>query len=523
MNTWQQQDAQEYFSKILDQLDKESTTVSEKLSRSKGFALLFDEERVDAESAYRNALKNPLEGLVAQRVGCLRCGYSEGLSFTQFNCLTVPLGPKRYYDIRECLDEYANLERINGVECPKCTILHTKTQLENVLSGSLPEGLKKSVLERLQIVDNALQNEDFSDNTLIKKCVIPKKNWVSTTKSKQTIVGRPPRNLVIHVNRSLFDEHTGAQLKNYAHIRSPLHLDLGPWCIGQVHTSNSEEPAKLDSENWETDPRKSMLPPPGASVDSPWKYELRAAIMHYGRHENGHYVCYRTYPDRQLSEDEQDDMNPEQFKGWWRLSDETVSRVSVTEMQEEGEVFMLFYERVEGADYNSTALSVQLAADLGVAVDIALPEDDDLDLSEAGEDTSFFDCPSDPIFTDEESLVEIALPQNEEPVAEGGDGSNPTTTETVQKAANEATKHSSVSAEPTTPDPAVNDSEAGKNTDQDSKRILALVSSGFFNSPPSSSPANPNRSPMMMRTAGKSNPHDSEDLLGSGLRIVSAI
>ncbi|KAK7539257.1 hypothetical protein IWX46DRAFT_207900 [Phyllosticta citricarpa] len=75
-------------------------------------------------------------------------------------------------------------------------------------------------------------------------------------------------------------------------------------------------------------------------------YQLRAVVSHYGRHENGHYVCYRKHPfnttdfGTQKSADGAD--QPEEV--WWRLSDEDVSRVSKEDVLAQDGVFMLFYE-----------------------------------------------------------------------------------------------------------------------------------------------------------------------------------
>ena len=100
MSSWQQQDAQEYFSKVLDEIDKEVGKVVNTLRASKGFKTedSTPESSVSSESVPAPMPRNPLEGLIAQRVGCMRCGYSEGLSMIPFNCLTVPLGGAWQYD-----------------------------------------------------------------------------------------------------------------------------------------------------------------------------------------------------------------------------------------------------------------------------------------------------------------------------------------------------------------------------------------------------------------------------------------
>lgn len=384
MSSWQQQDAQEYFSKVLDEVEKELSKSIPRSSRCAGLATLADlEEKLPKEDSALSSnhvpsskaktstqgriitlpgevasmiTRNPLEGLLAQRVGCLQCGYVEGLSLIPFNCLTVPLGRQWMYDIRSCLDEYTGLESINGVECAKCTLLHTRRQLERLLaqiqahnSGEdasptlqLPQVLKASLEERLSAVNIALADEDFSDSTLSKKCQINSKSRISTTKSRQAVIARAPKSLVIHVNRSVFDELTGAQTKNFADVRFPYKLDLNSWCLGGGGVSDSETQA---TEQWTVDPARSMLSPDNEYVPMHLRkeYELSAVVTHYGRHENGHYICYRRYP----SPYSQDTSVANEPKGlWWRLSDEDVSQVSENVVLSQGGVFMLFYEQI---------------------------------------------------------------------------------------------------------------------------------------------------------------------------------
>ncbi|KAK0767296.1 ubiquitin-specific protease ubp1, partial [Friedmanniomyces endolithicus] len=81
---------------------------------------------------------------------------------------------------------------------------------------SLPPELRVIAAKRLQAVQHALDNDDYADKTMSDVCQIPKKAHVSTIKTRQAVIGRAPRSLAVHVNRSLFDELTGVQRKNYA-------------------------------------------------------------------------------------------------------------------------------------------------------------------------------------------------------------------------------------------------------------------------------------------------------------------
>ncbi|KAL1863380.1 ubiquitin-specific protease ubp1 [Paecilomyces lecythidis] len=407
MSSWQQQDAQEYFSKIVDQIDREILQASRGRTRNFGLKVAGPQEhvigisspsqdtqgqgQVHQASEQASSLRNPMEGLLAQRVGCMRCGWTEGLSLIPFNCLTVPLGRNWEYDIRDCLDEYMTLEPIEGVECAKCTLLRTREQLLHLLgqiadetelangssSPKLSDALKSSAEARLKAVEEALEDEDFSEKTLQKKCHIPSKSRVSTTKSRQAVIARAPKCLVIHVNRSLFDENTGALRKNYAEVRFPKTLDLDEWCLGTRDAIKGEDVP----EQWVTDPQESMLPRPGATVEVlDRQYELRAVVTHYGRHENGHYICYRKYPTETFPASVpetvlQADGEKERPERWFRLSDDDVQMVSERTVFSQGGVFMLFYEAVEAPASNP---SLSSAVELNEKEqDLATPRNDD--------------------------------------------------------------------------------------------------------------------------------------------------
>ncbi|KAL8802743.1 MAG: hypothetical protein Q9223_006501 [Gallowayella weberi] len=385
MSSWQQQDAQEYFSKLMDEVEKETIQIKASKVGHAGLAALQilpsgqakasavglnkspkPETQLPKETQALRRLpdevqsimaRNPLEGLLAQRVGCLKCGFVEGLSLIPFNCLTLPLGKQWLYDIRSCLDEYTTLEPINGVNCARCTLLQTKIQLEKLqaqflddtgegLQSSAPmvsEVLRDSVKERLSAVTEALDSEDFADNTILKKCQISPKARVSSTKTRQAVIARAPESLAIHINRSVFNEMTGVLSKNYADVRFPLRFSLAPWCLGGQLGSQDDT-----MEHWNTDPAESMLAEDiGVEEDEhtgPRGYELRAALTHYGRHENGHYICYRQH--QPSADGKSKNLERHEESVWWRFSDEDVSSVSEEDVLARGDVFMLFYERV---------------------------------------------------------------------------------------------------------------------------------------------------------------------------------
>lgn len=357
MTTTQQQDAQEYFSKVLSEVDNELARQVKKrrVSEDSGLGGISSPQIIPAsKSATVYPFNgNPLEGLQAQRVGCTQCKHSDGLSMTPFTNWTVPLG-QHAKEVRDCFDEYTSLESIPGVQCPKCTLLNAQRKYITMLrSTNLPPHILTDLRKRLQTVEDALRDEDFSDATLIHKCNIPKAQWASVLKTKQVTIARAPKSLAVHINRSAFNEHTGETYKNSSAVHFPLAFNFDAWCLGKA-TGAESGGAKIES--WGMDPNQSMLGDLNAEIpDSPPNYELRAVVTHSGSHGSGHYVCYRKaahlYSDKaSIDEIEVDgESKGSPSEGWWRLSDENVRLVSEQTVSQQGGVFMLFYERIDGA------------------------------------------------------------------------------------------------------------------------------------------------------------------------------
>ena len=387
MSSWQQQDAQEYYSMVIDAMEKEVMRLVQKYSLTHttwGLGCLRSEKcstRLAAEpnimlggdALYDNCaeptgktksfsievpkfLKNPLEGMLAQRVGCLRCGFVEGLSLIPFNCLTLSLRMVRYCDLESCLDSYTGLETISGVECARCTLLRQEKMFKKAMvafgcedNDSNAQEYFDIVRSRHEAVTEALKEQDFSESTLAEKCKITSKSRVTTDKTRQAIIARPPKALTIHINRSVFDENTGAQYKNFAAVNFPKLLNLNPWCLGTKTVDGAEE-----VERWESEPSKSMLPDNITTADfdedsditlqgldssaSDKLYTLRAVITHYGTHGDGHYIAYRQSPQSIMAGNS---------GNWWRLSDEEVVQVDEDYVLRQGGVFMLFYEQID--------------------------------------------------------------------------------------------------------------------------------------------------------------------------------
>lgn len=295
MDSWQQQDAQEYFSRIQDAIEKEALQYGKVISRHSNLGLGClrtelavsdaDKERT-AQNVVRNLASNPMDGMLAQALTCQTCGFSEGVSLTQFNCLTVNMGMGGQRSLDHLFDEYTEPELIDGVECDNCTKLAHKTE---------------------SVDENKPANESGEDSESSRKKENAKK--VLRTKAKQITLGRLPKDLVVHVNRSIWDNY-GEQIKNTACVRFPSTLDfLGQWC------------APLEAK-----PESTQA-----------VYELKCTVTHSGRHDNGHYVAYG-----------------KRGKDWYCFNDDIVTKMTEQEVLTRGNVFMLFYEAVDRSELMSS-------------------------------------------------------------------------------------------------------------------------------------------------------------------------
>jgi len=128
------------------------------------------------------------------------------------------------------------------------------------------------------------------------------------------------------------------------------------------------------TEEWHLDPEEPMIS--GTSRPSKLRgpiYELRAVVTHYGKHENGHYICYRKHPGQALGAGRESG-------DWWRLSDDDVAKVSEENVLGQGGVFMLFYDCIEPARTMQPGHEEAAVSDVGLAASIALPDTNDSDL-----------------------------------------------------------------------------------------------------------------------------------------------
>jgi len=341
MSTFQQQDAQEYYSRLLDEVRDEISKALAAARKRPGFegdGSASDKDETAAsqhseDSGYQSnatsiprngAFQIPLEGSMGERVECTVCHQSSGLKVQSFFCLTLNPGfEEPSYDVKDLLNSFVEAERLESVQCNRCTLLKYRNMITKLIAstkdktGEQAEKSRESWQQRLQPVEQALEDDDSDDETLSEKCQIGAKNRVKSIKTKQVGVTRTPRSLALHINRSHYDAFSGRIAKNNRPVTFPRRLDLGRWCLGSASSrqSNGRDQTESstaatgtdigsnstggagDEEEWQLPPQMPMVA--GAQQVSRLVgpiYELRAVVTHFGSHESGHYVCYRKHP-----------------------------------------------------------------------------------------------------------------------------------------------------------------------------------------------------------------------------------
>lgn len=318
-------------------------------------------------------LLTPVDGLSAERIGCLQCGEMGGIRYSVISGLSLNLPPDNYTALKltDLLTKWIEPEIIEGVDCNRCaleSVLEYQTNQLEALEQKEPSASVEKLKNLLQVRIGEIKIElekPIIDDEIFKK--LHTKNMMKKcSKSKQILISRPPPLLAIHINRSVFDPMTYRVRKNNARVIFPLKLDLDPFVAepndintdarlplskkvkvqesilendsssSSVETPESSEGGKEEEDDQfdsddesETEQQQEPIPTTieKQDISGPLVYALRSVIVHYGTHNYGHYIAFRKH------------------RGvWWRTSDETIDVVDEEEVLSAPGVFMLFYE-----------------------------------------------------------------------------------------------------------------------------------------------------------------------------------
>lgn len=304
-------------------------------------------------------LITPVDGISAERIGCIACGEVGGIRYSVISglSLNLPYNLSQYssFDLHQLLNEWIKPEIIDEVNCNRCGLNQTKEFLIESMQNTTNEKLVADFATRIAIIEKELVKDHISDEVFEK--LTTKRMVRKTRKTKQILLSRPPPLLCIHINRSVFDPNTYMIVKNNKSVSFPAVLNLNPYVaepkdinmdarlsfrkqdvrsLEDDHSSEEtpsassdeemEEPEKVDIEEGNQEVSNGTIPLERVNNEN-LKYNLKAVISHFGTHNYGHYICYR------------------RLRGtWWRISDESVYVVTENEVLHSQGTFMLFYE-----------------------------------------------------------------------------------------------------------------------------------------------------------------------------------
>lgn len=351
-------------------------------------ATQVDPNLVESQKVFPLELITPVDGISAERIGCLTCGEVGGIRYSVNSglSLNLPSSTSYYtsYELVDLLDKWIVPEIIEEVNCNRCGLNQTRDFLLDKIASieeTTPDShLLEQFKTRLRLIDLELSKPHIEDEIFEKLTI--KQMIKKSNKSKQIYMSRPAPLLSVHINRSVFDPRTYLIVKNPSNVTFPAQLDLAPFVaelldinmdarrtfrkqdeiteeestsstlstettdassISEASTASSpthsgesdlDDLSDKSSKSSDTPSEKliaseldSLTPEPSSHL----MYNLKAVVSHYGTHNYGHYICYR------------------KFRGsWWRISDETVHIVREQEVLDGQGTFMLFYEYDDG-------------------------------------------------------------------------------------------------------------------------------------------------------------------------------
>ena len=420
-----QQDAHEFFQLISSRVSTEAESILQFSKHSRGLIdILRPALSTQRDISHFRSLTNPFSGLVASRFACMDCGYLAAIRNFSFDNLSLVIPPvsqtlrgmgMSFVNLGACLDEYTKVEFLPDAVCRRCRLVATLAMLDRSIEISKEKRENKArqkLKKRQQLSENHEQEKAATDeldseslkptrselrqmkarekvadalefdpereiedqydendpddepvrladpdqmNTVLR-FLEPEKIRLGCT--KQTMLARLPAVLCLHINRSDFfasgwgDE--GFAQKNMTRVKFPHCLDMSPWTLkGLVNT----------------DPRQSMLDvaqhSKTSSDDASMKYVLRAVVVHYGTHHDGHFVAFVSRRQKKVKTEMisvlplvngtssnlalKDEAKHEWIVSWWRISDDQRSQVSLDDVLAENP-YLLFYERCDSSD-----------------------------------------------------------------------------------------------------------------------------------------------------------------------------
>lgn len=354
-------------------------------------------------SSFASTSTNPFRSLIAQRTACLDCGYVEAVRHYPADelSLSVPFRSGSITTLKMCLENWSKLEKVDWI-CFRCSLEKTlekvRSDVNRLMSGNtnghsileengkvngstavskcidgssrsstngqkMSNSKKKKLREvkRKETVLTSILKGNFSEDEveaamLLEKASIKLERSFSLLSTKQVMIARTPKVLVLHLNRSNYSASNFGASKNNTPVLFDEYLDIshvvtnGELNIsGNLPISRGSLPARDDAAD--SNGYLHFQSPPRVL------FRLCAIVVHYGSHSAGHYVSFRRRRIKMMGPatlsltDDVDQVNEKEYDVWYRVSDDNVSPCSSKDVLNQNP-FILFYERVEDVVYD---------------------------------------------------------------------------------------------------------------------------------------------------------------------------
>jgi ubiquitin carboxyl-terminal hydrolase 1 len=403
-NAHQQQDAHELMVLLTSAIDDEmNMVISERdyVQRRQAIGLRAavapSVPSLYSSSSFASTSANPFRSLIAQRTACLDCGYVEAVRHYPADELSlgVPYRAGSATTLEACLASWSRLERVDWI-CFRCSLQKTldkvRGDLKRMMSGSSMNGVaveeetkangsavkivdgkmpngnskpsqakrkklkearrKETVLE--SILEGRFSEDEVEASHLLQTASIKLERAFSSLSTKQVMIARTPKVLILHLNRSSYNASNYGASKNNTPVLFDEYLDIGDVVTnGELNISGNLPISRGPSPAREADRASSngYLDPPSSLA----LYRLCAIVIHYGSHSAGHYVSFRRRRLQTSSSNTSSGAEDVNFQhtgdrrerdAWYRISDDSVSQCSLDDVLAQNP-FIMFYERVE--------------------------------------------------------------------------------------------------------------------------------------------------------------------------------
>jgi len=305
-------------------------------------------------------MPSPLSGCFGSKLQCCECRHVKPIHDSSFleipvipTMISKPLraDPMQPCYLEECLNEFSEVERIEGVNCRACSIKaeledldEEMSLLEDAMSSLSEKGSDEKGISALKYEWNVMKiRYDFlkkidpdeemndADEEEASSCDFDKQNFtipkpVKVDHEKKLLVTGFPPILCLHVKRLHYNANH-QMIKCNQHIEFPEYLDMS-----KLHADCDEYTSQMNTISKDTLSQKLE--------HKRIIYRLISVIEHRGNAFSGHYVTYRRIVDQTL----QQPLSGAPIT-WVYISDETTYQISWEDVRQ-CNAYMLIYEAI---------------------------------------------------------------------------------------------------------------------------------------------------------------------------------